>query len=47
MELTLPRLLIFLLIVGFVGDYAFTWQAEREETIQFEEKLKLLERQRK
>lgn len=47
MELTLPRLLLFLIIVAFLGDYAFDWQADREETLQRQEELKLFERQSK
>lgn len=47
MELTLPRLIIFLIIVGVLGDYAFNYQTDRELEIQFKEKLNLFERQRK
>lgn len=44
MELT--RLLILLFIISLLGHYAFEYQANREETLQRQEELRLIERQR-
>lgn len=43
----LIKLIILLIIIGVLGEYAYNFRIDRELEIQFKEKLYLMERQRK
>ena len=46
LNMELIKLIILLIAIGYAGDYAFEWQAEREYELQRQADLMELERRR-